>query len=60
VQWKKNNSWLTFTILLLRPKRKRIEKILVFQTIEQNEPQDNSCGSVFLFGKYSKLDNIPF
>ena len=29
-----------------------IEKILVFQTIEQNEPQDNSCGSdlsVFLF-----------
>ena len=22
-----------------------IEKILVFQTIEQNEPQDNSCGS---------------
>ena len=25
-----------------------IEKLLVFQTIEQNEPQDNSCGLLFI------------
>lgn len=35
-----------------------IESILVFRTVEQSEPQDNSCGSV-LFGIYSSNPPSP-
>ena len=34
-----------------------IEKLLAFQTIEQNEPQDNSCG-FDVFGKTTSLDSV--